>query len=1018
MKTQLFFDKQDYELLSFINKVLIMEGDAHTSEDMLNVNLHPHGIKTLALSREMLVANAMIRLLGSTEGRDSSYRLQALQTLYDEVLNSAKTSFRRNTARVLVEIMKALVRAHGDIQKQLYLASDFRHAAQGKPVAVRRFLQEYGLVEMPEDWSQLAFDHHVHDANTKGRKSATHLLMDAWLKGIRYITVIYYNYINEETAYELMHAAAIIGIHLRIGIEYSLPFGDKHIQFVWAPRHATNPERFLEFLAEAPMQHLMSLGRQASAWRQRLVFALLEVWNSTHMPNLAADVGLMPQDFPMLCKEDFLKFVGAGQASRSHLVGFIHEKTLPVLQRRAEALVEEANSLPLDKQEESLAILQKQHDLIKGFTQGYVFDTYVARHANMELESEVMRADNAHLPQLMRLTPLSLLDWLTSFQDSGFIILNLAGLTAEDVLTLLWQCQGLISHLELYNLREWDGHNFAHIQEISLLQQALNSGSIPRIKALILRMLKEREALDASMETTDNVEALAFHKRRKEVLKEILSNIITLRNFYCSSKLRSRMGSNTTDRINVHSQMGIVFPETLPRRAQKALEKEGKKTEIPFHIAIRSLLSYTPLTYTRQKSAWLRIIRALPFCGHYGHAQEKEWRTNSASAVHGAQSNMRLLQVPRRKESLLKKEQKMPPVRYLTTRLQNCLKVILGLIPAAIAFHYTQTWWVLAWFGPIIWFGITGVRNIIQAVVAGTGFYRYSLLRWKDYVSWSRLCDSLMYTGFSVPILELGVRIFLLQDTLHMTSVSDPLVVYTVMSVVNGVYIAWHNLLRGFPKEAVIGNLFRSVLAIPVALLFNALFEDFLLYVLQIQNPDALLQNTAAIVSKLASDTVAAIIEGYADQKNLLRLRTWDYTTKLQGTFNTYARIDLAFPQEDINDMLSHPKTLLAKLGEKDPALKEEVIINALDFMYFWYYRPRSQQVFQRMLRRMTSDERKVFGLFQLVLGREREVSQIFVDGLVGRNFGPSLAFYLEKHAEYVKRILPLCVVGTGHEKK
>ena len=33
-----------------------------------------------------------------------------------------------------------------------------------------------------EDWNQIAFDDHVHDVNTKGRKSSTHLIMDAWIK--------------------------------------------------------------------------------------------------------------------------------------------------------------------------------------------------------------------------------------------------------------------------------------------------------------------------------------------------------------------------------------------------------------------------------------------------------------------------------------------------------------------------------------------------------------------------------------------------------------------------------------------------------------------------------------------------------------------------------------------------------------------------------------------------------------------------------------------------------------------
>ena len=61
------------------------------------------------------MAYAVINLLrnleaGGTQARD---RLLALQTLYDEVLNSAHSALRRNTARVLMQIMKSMVRAHG-----------------------------------------------------------------------------------------------------------------------------------------------------------------------------------------------------------------------------------------------------------------------------------------------------------------------------------------------------------------------------------------------------------------------------------------------------------------------------------------------------------------------------------------------------------------------------------------------------------------------------------------------------------------------------------------------------------------------------------------------------------------------------------------------------------------------------------------------------------------------------------------------------------------------------------------
>ncbi len=1005
--SKLCFDEQDHKLLAFINKVLKQQRSDVASEDMLNVNLHPHGIKTLSMPRHMLVANAMIRLLGTTEGSGSAYRLQALRTLYDEVLNSAQTDFRRNTARVLVEIMKALVRAHCDEQRQLYLANDFRKASQGKPHTIRRLLKDYGLVEMPEDWSQLAFDHHVHDANTKGRKSPTHLIMDAWLKGIRYLTIIYYNYINEAAAAEILKAAEIIGMDVRIGIEFSLPFGRKHIQFIWTPLFDGNTSRFLEFLEEAPVQHLMQLGRQASEWRQRGVFAILDTWNEKHAPNFAASIGISPDSLAPLAREDFKAYVSSGQASHIHLAGFIYNSLLPLVEARNKVLEQEIQNIFPENEEmhEAFWVLQEQKDIIDGFNELYIYDSFVSRHANFELERDLMLKEDAHKPEILRLTPLSLLDWLSSLQPSSFFTLNIADLTCEGVLVLLWQCQGLISHLDIFNLRDWKAGRFEHIEEINNLQQALNAGSIPRLKSIILKILKAREALPA-----EEIESEAFHQRRLEILREILCNLKHLRNYYVSSKLRSRMGTNTTDRIDANSTMGLVFTDTLPSGSQKILKKQGECNVVPYSIALEYDVRFFQSAALANKNLYSRILRALPFCSNLGYEQKKEWITHSATAEYGQEkSNVSLLNLPKKRDIHNSAQHKERPLRYLNSTVKNILKVIMGFIPAAIAFHFTQTWWVLAWFGPIIWFAITGVRNIIQAVVSGTGFSRYSLLRWNDYVSWSRLCDSLLYTGFSVPLLELFVRIWLLQDTLNMTVVTNPVTVYAFLSVINGIYISWHNVIRGFPKEAIIGNFFRSILALPVSLLFNEIFKDFLIYVVQMEDPSILMQNTSAILSKLSSDTVAAIIEGYADQKNIRRMRFWDYKTKLQDTFYSYERLDLAFPEEDINDILKNPPMFFERLSDKNQGLRAEAIINALDLMYFWYYRPRSHEVCKENIKKMSREERTAFGLMQMVLLKEHDVSQMFVDGLVGRNFASALVFYLDNHKAYVKNMLHLC---------
>ena len=48
-----------------------------------------------------------------------------------------------------------------------------------------------------------------------------------------------------------------------------------------------------------------------------------------------------------------------------------------------------------------------------------------------------------------------------------------------------------------------------------------------------------------------------------------------------------------------------------------------------------------------------------------------------------------------------------------------------------------------------------------------------------------------------------------------------------------------------------------------------------------------------------------------------------------------------------------------------------------------------------------------------MVLLREREICQLMVDGLIGHNFAKPLAFFLDKHNEYLRAMTQLCRNGT-----
>ena len=113
--------------------------------------------------------------------------------------------------------------------------------------------------------------------------------------------------------------------------------------------------------------------------------------------------------------------------------------------------------------------------------------------------------------------------------------------------------------------------------------------------------------------------------------------------------------------------------------------------------------------------------------------------------------------------------------RYLNSGVKNAIKVLIGFIPAFLTFALTKDWWLLAYGGAFIWFGITGLRNILQSVLGGGGIRRSPLLRWNDYVSWGRLTDSLLFTGFSVPLLDYIVKTVLLDRMFGVTTATNPI---------------------------------------------------------------------------------------------------------------------------------------------------------------------------------------------------------------------------------------------------
>jgi len=996
--SRFLFDKRDHELIRIVNDVLRGKSSIKYARRFYYTYFHSHGIKEMTETRGFRIAYAIVHLISSLEIGGMEDRINALRSLRSEVLDTAEGSMPKNTARVLLQIMKDLVRAHGNYRRQLQLAHDFRITASGKPSIVRQQLKRYHLLEMPEEWNQIAFDDHVHDVNTKGRKSSTHLIMDAWIKGIRRLRVIHYNYIEPRFAAELLEAAKIMDIDVRIGIEFYTRFRDKYVQLIWVPRGFADSQAFLCFLAEPPVMKIMELGRQVSMYQQQHVPALLRKFNQSHRQKINQDYGI---ELPPIDEKEFLTFVGIGQKSRLHLAKFIHDQMLKVLKVETDRLRGEFPSPSPERCSEVTRWIESMNTL----DLESIIDGYLEPEKNPEIRYPEVPVDSPDVPELLRLSPFKFLERLHILYTGYRVTLNLSNLKAEDVLELLYDCQGMITRLEIFNLKDDAEGKTSHIGEISRLQEAINKGSAIRLKQIIREIIERLKRSDASANT-----------QRIDKLITILYDIDILKSYYTGKSLKARIGSDSTGRSSKVHGMGLAIKETLPKRAQRQVIRDciaDHRETIPIRIDAYKYTVYIPLDDNRPLGKIFEgLSRILNVFSWTGVARREGWQVQAASTrmthpgniitLGGAQKeivNGLYLNPPELLESRGRFRWS-----YLNSNLKKILKVLLGFIPAFLTFALTKDWWVLAYGGAFIWFGITGLRNILQSVLGGGGFRRSPLLNWNDYISWTRITDSLLFTGFSVPLLDYAVKTVILNRGLDITTATHPVLLYTFMALANGVYLSSHNIFRGLPKGAIYGNFFRSILSIPVAVALNSSIGGILNMFGAVDVND-ILQKWAAIISKAASDFVAGFIEGTADRYKNIQMRFREHQNKFTDILNIYAQLELLYPDVETFKILEHSSDLKRKANAEAQDLEKIIMIHALDMLYFWMYQPRSRSALQQFLHTLSEDERHMLVSSNFTLQRHREISQMFIDGILGGNFPRPLSFYLSSYEGYLEDI-------------
>jgi len=992
------FDQQDFDLVELVNEVTRKRKEKRPDRvrKLFNPYLHPRGIKELAATRQQRIAFAVVRLLRSLDSEAAQDRLLALKALHDELVEGGQHEMLLNTGRVLIEIMKDLVRERGDSWRQVELAHQFFSAASGRPSVVRRNLREYHLLEMSEKWNQVAFDHHVHDANTKGRKSPTHLIVDAWIKGIRDMTVIYYHFLTAEAVSELVEAAQAMDVTVRPAVEVSARFRGKYVQFIWVPRGLHTTREYLEFIERPAVKAFFDEGKEIERWHTRHVLGLLDSFNRNHLATFNATWQLHLEP---LRHEEFLLHVGVGQPSMTHLADYIHHLAMEEAEPELASTRERWPELSAAERKQSQERVRK----LDGLLPEQIARTYLWASANPDLPDISIPRDGDGVPEMLQRSPAELLKKLKELRSGCHVTLNPSNLSPADVLEILYEGAGTITHLEIFNLKDHRRHRNPQIGQIAEIRRVLNSGNPIAAKKMFLDIIRGVEESD---------EPEKWKKHRIDKLQVILGDLQRLLSFYAKDALGCRMGTDSIGRAREWSGMGLAVLETLPRATvSKVLRNLDTREVVPIRVETVLSTTWMPL----QSHVWVidamyRLSRRIPGIREFGYRRKDSYLVVPEATQMREDGNLLTLggtpEKPGNGLSLeARQDSESPRLRWrsLNTRTKNFLKILLGLVPAVLTFALTKDWWVLAWGGAFIWFAITGLRNIVQAIAGGAGVIRSQLLRWKDLVSWGRVADSLLYTGFSVPLLDWLVKSLMLDRGLGINTQTSPLALYAVMGLANGIYLFSHNTFRGLPRGAALGNFFRSVLSIPIAFGFNwILLKLMLLGGMEWIAATAMLQSWAAVIGKLASDTVAGFIEGTADRNVALRLRHKDYSSKIARLLEVHGRLEAMFPKVDVAACLASPKEFFRTLGLEALELEAQQIINSLDLMYFWMLQPRARVVFKDKLAAASPEERQIILRTQRLLERKRPVSELFLQDLVGKNFSPPLAFYLDRSASYL----------------
>jgi hypothetical protein len=720
---------------------------------------HPAGYVREMKKRRISMVESYLVIIRNLESEHHRERIQALRLLGEQTSHAKNLTMPLNTARVQIALMKEAIKSRDNKRRQLECLYDFTVSSFGQPSVIRAYLDELGIIELPETGQRLAdmdrgWDLHVHDNSSYGRKTPSQLVIDAFIKGISSITVAFNQLDTLGNVEELLMAGGVLGVRVDIGAEFCVSTRALRFHFMYLlPSVGTSAELagFFERHGATLRPFLEGLnGNQQS--RIASIHALIENFNAMHLP--ALNDGWEPGSVYALPALDLAavdEIVPMESLNRMYLGELLYSRWKPVLLRRVLLAKSKVN--------------RAREELARGSISRWDASNIEARYQALrktytELNPENLRTLYFAAPRLS--------EYPTVFRDMEVVARALKetggsikilhplehGLDAAYEVVLAeapW-----IDCVEVYNMYDSINRSVDETQRFARFVNVLNSGQAALVRPFL-------EGHDLGIADADLERIVTAIGRRPLV---------------------PVCGSDSTGRSSTVPGMGFIFESRVigPLR-HRYLAK---------HFTLPEFVS--------------RIVAAR---GRYV-APEAESGPRDDVVSMGKSTHF----VPNR----IGDETDVTPIplvraaRYLNSSLRNLLYVGVGFVIAMAT---------IGWQYALVWFGITSLRHVIVDLIARRGAQvREWSLREVDFRNIAR---SLFWTGISVPLLSLVKTQFDLRWPLEATGTLYQFSKFFFIALVNGLYLMTHNLLRGFPRGVAAMNLFRTILSWPFASLFAPL---------------------------------------------------------------------------------------------------------------------------------------------------------------------------------------------------